>query len=134
MNDTHADLTPGERHDVTVEFVTRRTVESEGDRVHRLLVDDRRDTRFPVLVDPGVGVPFGLKTGDTYRLSGLLAANALHVDVADERDDGRHSLSATHPALCPAVDELGLDGLLGVVDERTTVQRAAPGRRGVDGG
>lgn len=139
MNATHADLTPGERHDITVEFVTRRTVDAEGARVHRLLVDDQRDTRFPVLVDPTVGPPFGLKTGDTYRLSGLLAANALHVPPADAEpddalDDGRHSLAATHPSLCPAVHELGLDGLLGVVDEQTTVRRSAPRRWGADGG
>lgn len=123
MNTTHANFAPGDRHDITVEFITRRTVDADGERLHRLLVDDQHDTRFPLLTTPGRDACYGLKTGDTYHVEGLLAVNTLHI-TSTEEDTSRRTVS-THPALRAAVEELGLDGIVGVIDERTTVHRAS---------
>jgi len=133
MNATHADLTEGERTDITAEFVTRRTLDTGGKRVHRLLVDDEHGTRFAVLVAPDTGLLAGLKTGETYRFTGLLGTTPSTQtddppgDCPDCEGDLRPGTVADtlDPALAAAATDLGLDQHYGIIDEQTTVERAS---------
>ncbi|MFD1599844.1 vWA domain-containing protein [Halobellus rarus] len=136
MNTTHTDLTEGARADITVEFLTRRTTRGEN-RVHRLLVEDEDDTRFAILVDPNSGLLPGLKTGRTYRFSGLLASAPAATNGGTEEEcpgcggELRRGTvaDAIDPEITEAAAELGVDQRFGIVDEHTTTRR---GREHVD--
>jgi Ca-activated chloride channel family protein len=131
MNATHTDLRAGVRTDITVDFVTRRTIDSGGTTVHRLLVEDATGTQFAVLVDPTSGLLAGLKTGATYHLSGLLGSEPSEApqpadpDCPDCGTDLRNGVAADtiDPAITAATTELDVDTRFGIIDERTTVTR-----------
>ena len=59
MERTYADLRPGARFDITVEFITRRPVDCEGTKLTRVLASDRAGQQFPLLVAPqGDSLPY----------------------------------------------------------------------------
>jgi len=73
MDTTYADIEDGKRHDIAVEFITRRAIDCDGEHVHRLLVADQSGKQFTVLATPdSEALLLGLKTGATHRISGLL--------------------------------------------------------------
>jgi Ca-activated chloride channel family protein len=138
MQTTHADLRAGRRHDVAVEFVSRRSLDCEGGRVHRLLVADRTGDRFAALVAPTADPLYDLGTGRTYRIWGLLACTPGDCHTADRstrrpRDSLREAaaVDATHGAVVRAAERLDLDRTFGVVDERTVVECPGGGAGGV---
>jgi Ca-activated chloride channel family protein len=122
MDHTYADVEEGVRHDVEVEFVTRRAVDVGDARVHRLVVADRTGAQFAVLVAPDRDVLSDLKTGETYRIEGLLGADP--VPPAGDRDcpdcggDLRPGVAvdAADPAVARAAVRLDLTDRFGVVD------------------
>jgi Ca-activated chloride channel family protein len=140
MHATHDDVREGKRTDLTVEFVSRRSLDADGTRVQRLLVSDRDGERFAVLVAPDTGLLPGLKTGETYGVSDLLGCRPVPdpaPDAPDCPDCGATlrpggAVDAVDPALAAAAAELGLDDRFGVVDETTTVGRAGGGDAGID--
>ena len=84
MHTTMDDLTAGERLDIVVEFISARTYRCGETRLSRLLVADRDGTRFSVL---GIGTRTtvqDLRTGETYRLTGLLGATSPALAPTDE--------------------------------------------------
>jgi len=76
MDTMYADIEDGKRHDIAVEFITRRAIDCDGEHVHRLLVADQSGKQFTVLATPDSEALLGLKTGATHRISGLLGAGA----------------------------------------------------------
>jgi Ca-activated chloride channel family protein len=74
MDTTYADMEDGKRHDIAVEVITRRTIDCDGDHVHRLLVADQSGEQFTILATPDSGALLGPKTGATHRISGLVGA------------------------------------------------------------
>jgi Ca-activated chloride channel family protein len=135
MDTTHADLREGTRHDIAVEFVTRRSITVEGERIHGLTVEDETGEQFRVLVTPDADPLLDLKTDAAYWVWSLLGADPLDADGENECPDCGHSLrrgqvvDAYGPAMARAVAEFGIDGSFGVVDERTAVEKV--GRDGV---
>jgi len=63
MDTTYADIEDGKRHDIAVEFITRRAIDCDGEHVHRLLVADQSGKQFTVLATPDSEALLGLKTG-----------------------------------------------------------------------
>jgi Ca-activated chloride channel family protein len=136
MTRTQADLRAGERVDIVVEFISRRTVDTGEGRVHRLVVADRTGERVALLVAPGREPPVGLETGASYRVAGLLGADPVETaPVAGDCPDcgGRlrpgSAADLAGSAVAAAAAELGLEAPFGVVDARTTVRpvlEAAP--------
>ncbi|WP_435348523.1 vWA domain-containing protein [Haloarchaeobius sp. HRN-SO-5] len=130
METTHADVTEGQRLDVTVEFISRRPMDCAGERVRRLLVVDRAGTPFSVFVTPDGDPLLDLKTGETYRLSGLLGAGPIDSGesvAADCPDCGGtirsgQVIDAAGPVLAQAKAELGITEPVGIVDDRTSVR------------
>jgi hypothetical protein len=124
MTTSYADLRAGQRADLVAELVTRRSIEFAGERVHRLLVDDRDGDRFAVFVDPDSGFLPGLRTGGRYRFEGLLPADP-------GTDAGPVALDA---ALAAGTARLGVERTFGIVDHATTVTRAGTDRPVGDAG
>lgn len=124
---TYDDIEEGRRLDLTVEFVSRRAVGCDGRRVYRLLVADRLGTRFDVLVAPDGDLPVGLKTGDRYRIEGMLGvAPRERTEGGAEGDECGDSNATVDRSLSEAASRLRLTGPVGVVDASTTVGRAQP--------
>ncbi|MFT4889946.1 MAG: Ca-activated chloride channel family protein [Halobacteriales archaeon] len=131
MGRTFTDLGDGTRIDITVEFISRRPIECDGQRVYRLLVADRTGTRFTVLATPDSHSPVGLKTGARHRISGLLGATQPDPG-SDAPAECPHcggrlrtggTVDAVDPAVASAAVELDLDEAFGIVDQRTTIRR-----------
>jgi len=147
---THTDITDGTRVDVTVEFLSRRPVDCQGERVTRLLVADADGTHFPVLVTPESESYPDLETGETYFLSGLLGADPVREpgDETPETPDTPDT-SETHDSPdCPtcgaplrrgraidaagqvvrmAASHLGIEDTLGILDERASLSPVSGG-------
>jgi Ca-activated chloride channel family protein len=131
MDGKHADLRSGARLDIDVEFITKRALDCDGERVTRLLVADQSGTQFAVLATSHSDVVQHLKTGDTYRISGLLGAQP--VDAARDSTEecpecgGRlragHVVDTVSPALTVAADQLDLDDRFGIIDEAASIRR-----------
>jgi Ca-activated chloride channel family protein len=131
MDTTYTDIRDGHRLDITVEFVTRRSIDCEDERVHRLLVADRTGTQFAVLVAPGSDALLDLQTGATYRVTGLLGTEP--VTQSDEAvgecpDCGGQlrrggALDTVDDAIADAASRLRLQDPVGIVDGETTVRR-----------
>jgi Ca-activated chloride channel family protein len=130
MSRTHTDIRSGERLDLTVEFITRRSVDCAEGRVHRLLVVDQRGDQFAVLVQDGQLC--GLQTGATVEFRSLLGAapvTGAEPTDADCPDCGGalrrgQVADACGPAIAAAAAALDLDETFGVVDSQTTTQQA----------
>lgn len=134
-NDTHVKtrqtgFRDGDRFTITAEFVTRRTLNVNGDRVHRLLVEDEIGTRHALLMLPEAVEMVSQKTGAIYRFNGLVRSEPPRRDS----DDGecpqcsyplRHgrAVDAVSHSLAMAAFQLELDAPFGVVDEQTTIYR-----------
>ena len=140
MDTTYADIQPGARLDIAVEFITRRAIDCPDGRVHRLLVADQDGTEFAVLTTPDSEPVRDLKTGATHRITGLLGAeppdetepvNATCPDCGGALRPGT-VVDAASPAVAQAAAELGLDDPVGIVDDATTVRRVRPGTTTVD--
>jgi Ca-activated chloride channel family protein len=133
MDHTYADVEEGVRCDVEVEFVTRRAVDVGDARVHRLLVADRTDTQFAVLVAPDRDVLSDLKTGETYRLAGLLGAGPPRPTNGRTCPDCGGAVrpggvvDTVGPAVARAAARLDLDDRFGVVDDLSVVGEPATG-------
>lgn len=120
----------GDRFTITAEFVTRRTLNVRGDRVHRLLVEDETGTRHALLMLPEAVEMVSQKTGAIYRFNGLVRSEPPQRD----RDDGecpqcshplRHgrAVDAVSHSLATTAFQLELDAPFGVIDEHTTIYR-----------
>ncbi len=130
MSQTHADIRPGERLDLTVEFITRRSLDCVEDRVHRLLVADKEGDRFAILVQGRQLC--GLQTGATVEFRSLLGGAPVTdaeqtetecPDCADRLRRGRVA-DACDGAVAAAAVALGLEETFGIVDSQTTVHHA----------
>jgi len=140
MDTTYADIEDGKRHDIAVEFITRRAIDCDGEHVHRLLVADQSGRRFTVLATPHSEALIELKTGATHRISGVLGA--VPVTTADDNGDecpdcgGRlrpgQIIDAAGAAVTQAASQLSLDEPFGIIDARATVRRVREGRSLVD--
>ena len=139
MATTHTDIRDGRRVNITVEFVSRRTLELGGQRVQRLLVVDTSGERFPVLVaSGGVGIP-ALQFGKRYRLGGLLgavtggsAASGVTCAGCGERFQQEQTTESVVPVIARAAGEFGIDGVFGIADDLTSVERSAGETESVD--
>ncbi|WP_257301023.1 VWA domain-containing protein [Haloarchaeobius sp. FL176] len=132
MNATYSDLNEEERIDITVEFVSRRVLDSGGNRVCRLLVEDDTGSRFAIFVTPDKGFLGGLRTGGKYTFTGLLGS-APSGPVSRGTPDCpacggplRRGVvaDAVDTAITDAVSPLGVEQLFAIIDEQTTVSRA----------
>ncbi len=134
MRATYTDLRDGERFGITVEFISRRPLGGRHRHVGRLLVEDTTGEQFVVLSTPGEGRLFGLESGEQYRLSGLLGVTPGASSSTEECPGcgARLGPSAAADAIREATEALGLDRSFGVVDDRTSVGRAAGENRLVD--
>ncbi len=130
MTTTYTDVTPGKRFDIAVQFITKRPIQSEGGRVHRLLVADEAGTRFTILATPDSDPLLNLKTGGTYLLSGLLGADA--VDSASTGEECPHCgdalrqgsiLDTAGREVVEAAASLGVEDTVGVFDAETSCHR-----------
>lgn len=135
MNRTYADLRPGARLDIDVEFITKRTVDCEGTKISRLLVTDRADKQFAVLVASGPDSLPDLETGATYHVSGLLGARSVDSarSSAEKCPDcgGRlrvgRVVDTADSAVAVAASQLDLDEPFGIVDATSSMQATADG-------
>ena len=133
MNQTYADLRPGARLDIDVEFITKRTVDCEGTKISRLLVTDRADKQFAVLVASGPDSLPDLETGATYHVSGLLGARSVDSarSSAEKCPDcgGRlrvgRVVDTADSAVAVAASQLDLDEPFGIVDATSSMQATA---------
>ncbi|WP_256301687.1 vWA domain-containing protein [Haloarchaeobius salinus] len=132
MNATYSDLNEGERIDITVEFVSRRALDSGGNRVCRLLVEDDTGSRFAIFVTPDKGFLEGLRTGGKYTLTGLLGSAPSGPVSRGTPDCPACGGPLRRGVVADAVDTtitdtaspLGVEQLFGIIDEQTTVSRA----------
>lgn len=115
MLGTDEDPRQGERTETTATFLTRRPVRAGDDRVDRLLFEAQDGGTLAVLVAPSVDRLVGLRTGDSYRLSGLVA-------VTEGDTEG---VAAVEEGVAVAARRLGLGGPFAVLDEATTVEATA---------
>jgi Ca-activated chloride channel family protein len=140
MDRMYAELRPGARFDIDVEFITKRPIDCGGTTVTRLLVTDQAGEQFAVLVAPDrASLPY-LETGATYRLSGLLGAQPVDSarGSAEECPDcggplrvGR-VVDTAGSAVAAAASQLGVDEPFGIVDATTVVQTIADDADDVD--
>ena len=130
MNTTHADITDGTRHTLAVEFISQRTVDCEGESIQRLVVADRSDTQFTLLVAPDRNPIRGLQTGEQYRIAGVLGASPVAA-AATISEDCPHCDGTVRPgSIADAVDaelqqasvELSLDDQYGILDSESSIQ------------
>jgi Ca-activated chloride channel family protein len=128
MSRTHTDIRSGERLDLRVEFITRRSVDCAEGRVHRLLVADQQGAQFAVLVQDGQLC--GLQTGATVEFRSLLGAAPVTGAAPTDADcpgcggalrRGQVADTCGH-AVAAAAAALDLDDTFGIVDSQTTVQ------------
>ncbi len=140
MDTTHANIEDEKRHDIAVEFITRRTIDCDGEHVHRLLVADQSGKQFTILVTPDSEALLSLKTGATHRISGLLGAAPVTAadDIKAECPDCGEQLrsgqvvDAAGVAATQAASRLSLDEPFGIIDARATVRRVRDDRSLVD--
>ncbi|WP_440991578.1 vWA domain-containing protein [Haloarchaeobius baliensis] len=140
MNATYSDLNEGERVDITVEFISRRALDSGASRVCRLLVEDDTGRRFAIFSSPERGDLGGLRTGVSYRLTGLLGSAPVGPgrDPAEECPSCGGTLrrgvtaDAIDTTITDAASPLGVTQLFGIIDEQTTVSLAERDTDAVD--
>lgn len=132
---THDDTIDGTRTTRDLEFVSKRTIDVAGERLHRLYFVDAEGEPIAALVAPSrTRTIAGLRTGDTYTVESALVCVR---PPRPSRDSSRtcpncggvlragRALDALAPALRTAVDELRVDGPFLVVDEETTLERTS---------
>ncbi|WP_254863124.1 vWA domain-containing protein [Halovivax gelatinilyticus] len=140
MTATYDDLVDGIRLDLDVELITRRPVDCDGVRLHRLLVADQHGEHFPVLIASTADPHHDLKTGATYQMQELYAcdpptrAGETSIDCPGCGSPVREAagIDAIDPAVVRAAATLDIDQAFGVIDERTTVSVAGGREERVD--
>jgi Ca-activated chloride channel family protein len=140
MDGTYADLRRGARLDIEVEFITKQAIEYDGERVNRLLVADQTGEQFAVLGTPVSDTFQHLKTGETYRITGLLGARPVDAARRSAEDcpdcGGRlragHVVDAVGPAVTAATEQFGLDEPFGIIDDESSMQRVRDGAAAID--
>ncbi|SEP07152.1 Ca-activated chloride channel family protein [Halorientalis persicus] len=129
MNSNHTDLRDGVRSDLTVEFVTQRTLESSYETVQRLVVSTDDGKEHELLVTPARSPIGGLETGNQYDFHDIVgcapidtagSAPAECPDCGDRLREGM-TADAVNEAVAEASTSLDLTDVFGVVDEETTV-------------
>ena len=140
MDTMYADIADGQRHDIAVEFITRRAIDCDGKQVHRLLVADQSGRQFTVLVTPDSETLLDLKSGATHHISGLLGAvpiSAANGSVDECPDCGGElrpgqTVDATGSAAMRAASQLSLEESFGIIDAEATIRRVRDDRSLVD--
>ena len=140
MDTMYADIADGQRHDIAVEFITRRAIDCDGKQVHRLLVADQSGRQFTVLVTPDSETLLDLKTGATHHISGLLGAAPVSAasGSSDECPDCGGALrqgqtvDAVGSAATRAASQLSLEESFGIIDAEATIRRVRDDRSLVD--
>ena len=140
MDMIYADIADGKRHDIAVEFITRRTIDCDGEHVQRLLVADQSGNQFTVLATPDSEPLLDLKTGATHRILELLGAAPVTAvdDIEAECPDcggalrPGQTIDATGSAVAQAASELSLDETFGIIDAESAIRRVREGRSLVD--
>jgi Ca-activated chloride channel family protein len=129
MGTTYTHIEEGARLDITVEFITRRAVECEDGRMHRLVVSDEADTQFTVLATPDSDRPVDLKTGGEYRLSGLLGATPVTSQATGEECPAcggpvrpRQAVDIVDSNVAAVTAELELDEPFGILDAQASMR------------
>lgn len=130
MDGSYADVRRGARLEIDVEFITKRVEKCEGKQVTRLLVADQSGKQFALLVTPTAEPVYELKTGDTYRITGLLGAEPVDPtqEYGEECPDCHATLragqivDAAGPAVTVAAAQFGLDDPFGIIDATATIQ------------
>jgi Ca-activated chloride channel family protein len=130
MERTYADLRPGARLNIDVEFIRKQTVECAGTTVTRLVVADQAGEQFTVLVMPEYESVPELATGAMYRISGLLGARPVDSvpDSSEECPDCGGQLRVGQvvdtigSGVTAAVSKLGVDEPFGIVDATAGLQ------------
>lgn len=125
----YRNLRSGERIKIPVVFVTRRGVDAGGERILRLVFEDKTGTQFPVLITPDRDGLWDVKTGESYWINGLLGVEPPQSNTevdGDCPDCGgdmrpRQLIDALDPAIGDAVETLGIDGRFGIIDDTTDV-------------
>ncbi|TKX45561.1 VWA domain-containing protein [Halorubrum sp. SD690R] len=140
MDTMYADIEDGQRHDIAVEFITRRAIDCDGEHVHRLLVADQSGRQFTVLATPDSETLLDLKTGATHHISGLLGA--VPVSEANGRGDEcpdcggalrpGQTVDAPGSAVTQAASQLSLGDTFGIIDAEATIHRVRDDRSLVD--
>ena len=140
MDTMYADIADGQRHDIAVEFITRRAIDCDGKQVHRLLVADRSGRQFTVLVTPDSETLLDLKTGATHHISGLLGASPVSAadgsrgecpDCGGDLRQGQ-TVDAVGSAATRAASQLSLEESFGIIDAEATIRRVRDDRSLVD--
>ncbi|MDB2283262.1 VWA domain-containing protein [Halorubrum ezzemoulense] len=140
MNTMYADIEDGHRHDIAVEFITRRAIDCDREEVHRLVVADQSGRQFTVLATPDSGPLFDLKTGATHHISGLLGATPVTAGT-DSGTECPHcggalrsgqTIDATGSAIIRAASQLSLEETFGIIDADATIRRVRDERSLVD--
>ncbi|MFC7233425.1 VWA domain-containing protein [Saliphagus sp. GCM10025308] len=131
MDTRYADIADGKRLDIEVEFITRRVVECDGKRVHRLLVVDTSGKQFTVLTTPDSEPLLDLKTGGTHRLTDLLGASPIttseNIDSECPTCDGAlrpgQVVDTAGSVVTQAASQFSIDEPFGILDARATIRR-----------
>ncbi|GAA0529169.1 hypothetical protein GCM10008992_32280 [Halorubrum aquaticum] len=140
MDTMYADIEDGQRHDIAVEFITRRAIDCDGEHVHRLVVVDQSGRQFTVLATPDSEALLDLKTGATHRISGLLGAAPVPAangsvdecpDCGGELRPGQ-TVDAVGSAATRAASQLSLEESFGIIDSEATIRRVRDDRSPVD--
>jgi len=140
MDTMYADIADGKRHDIAVTFITRRTIDCEGEHVQRLLVADQSGTEFTILATPDSEALLNLKTGATHHISGLLGAvpvapaggiKAACPDCGGQLRPGQ-VVDTAGSAVTQAASQLSLEESFGIIDTQASIRRVREGRSLVD--
>ncbi|MDB2249999.1 vWA domain-containing protein [Halorubrum ezzemoulense] len=140
MDTMYADIADGQRHDIAVEFITRRAIDCDGKQVHRLLVADQSGRQFTVLVTPDSETLLDLKTGANHHISGLLGAAPVSA-ASGSRDEcpdcggalrQGQTVDAVESAATRAASQLSLEESFGIIDAEATIRRVRDDRSLVD--
>ncbi|ESS10474.1 MAG: hypothetical protein A07HR60_02489 [uncultured archaeon A07HR60] len=132
MHTIHEDANDGTRLDVTVTFITQRTITRNGVTVRRLIVTDQSGTQFPLVCAPNSRPIRDLKTGDIHLLAGLLWSQDTSSPTWTENDcpdcdrplrQGQ-SVDTIDPVVVDVASQLSISGAFGIVDRKTRVTRA----------
>lgn len=128
MDTTHADIEDATRLTITVTFISRRSVDHDGDTIHRLLVADQSGETFSLLAGPDSEPLLDLKTGAAHRFVGLLGSGSVThgQDIQQECPGcGGHlrrgrAVDTADSSLTELVSQLSIDQPFGVIDAETT--------------
>lgn len=140
MDTTHADIEDATRLTITVTFISRRSIDHDGDTIHRLLVADQSGETFSLLAGPDSEPLLDLKTGAAHRFVGLLGSGSVTHDQDIQQECpgcGGHlrrgrAVDTADSSLTELVSQLSIDQPFGVIDAETTFRRVRKERKSVD--